>query len=297
MKKLNQTIAFAILLLISIAVSAFLFFQVRDLKSELNTALKNKEKEPPKHYNNAWLDGYLAVDTLLAQERYQEAQLAYRKLLDKFPQDKALTRSIQLRIRDFRKLDKIQKKLSRYDDQGSFQKFASKIKQGDSLAYQLTRNKQTLENQLDSLSFALAKANALTASLQHQLTTKLSSSYLSFTDKKGVQVYYVGNIKNNQANGQGVGLYKNGLRYKGHWKNNRHQGQGTLYWPDGEYYSGHFQQDKRQGQGSYHWPNGDKFIGEWQNDKRNGVGTFYKKSGKVVARGIWRNNKFIRKKD
>ncbi|HAS43762.1 MAG TPA: hypothetical protein DCS93_24990 [Microscillaceae bacterium] len=297
MKKLTQTIIFAALLLISVSVSVFLFLQVKDLKSKLDASLKDQAKTPVNASHHSLLDRYLVVDSLLAQGKYAEARLAYQKLLDKYPKDEALARSIKLRMRDLVKLDQMQQKLSAYEAQDNFEELSSKLRQVDSLSKTLEASKQSHQSQRDSLNFALAKSKVLTESFRRQLANKLSSDYLSFTNEKGVKVYYVGNVKGKQANGQGFGLYSNGNRYQGDWKNNLYHGVGTLYWSDGEYYNGNFQFGKRQGQGSYYWPNGDKFIGEWQNDKRNGLGVFYKKNGKIVAKGIWKNNKFIKKKD
>ncbi|OJJ16007.1 hypothetical protein BKI52_35130 [marine bacterium AO1-C] len=297
MKKLSKTIIFSLLLLISISFSIFLFIQVRNLKSKLNSSQKKQVKTDTHHNSSSLLDHYLAVDTLLAKGKYNEAQMAYKKLLDKFPNNQELTQSIQLRIQNFIKLDEMQKKLSIYEEKDAFRELSSKMRQIDSISKKLATVEQTYDNQLDSLNFALKKAKVLTESLKRQLINKRSSDYLSFTNKKGVKVYYVGNVKDKKANGQGVGLYKNGSRYEGTWKNNMHHGVGTLYWPDGEYYEGSFQLDQRQGLGTYHWPSGDRFVGEWKEDKRNGLGTFYKKNGKVVAKGIWKNNKFMRKQN
>jgi len=295
MKKSTQTLILAILLLTSTCAAVFLFFQVRTLKGKLNASLKDKAKVQVLPFPNVLLDRYLVVDTLLAQGKYVEARVAYEKLLDKFPKDEALTHSIKLRIRDLVKFDQIQQKLNAYEAQNNLGELSEKLREVDSLSKKLETSKQAHHNQLDSVRFALEKAKALAEGLRRQLANKLSSDYLNFTDEKGVKVHYVGNIKGKKANGQGFGLYSNGNRYHGNWKNNLYHGIGTLYWPDGEYYDGNFKSGKRQGQGSYYWPNGDKFIGEWQNDKRNGLGVFYKKNGKVVAKGIWRNNKFVKK--
>lgn len=224
MKKLNKTIIFSLLLLISMASTIFMFVRVRDLKAQLNATLQDKKKAQAPVSRHPLLDHYLVIDSLLAKEKYNEARLAYEKLLDRFPKDKALVRSIKLRIRDLVKFDKMQQKLRSYERENTFEELSSKMQQVDSLSQKLTTFEQMHHNRLDSVNFALKKANILTESLKNQLNSKLSSTYLSFTNQEGVKIHYVGNVKDKKAHGQGFGLYSNGNRYKGTWKNNKPHG-------------------------------------------------------------------------
>ncbi|EAY25270.1 putative phosphatidylinositol-4-phosphate 5-kinase [Microscilla marina ATCC 23134] len=279
----------------SITSALLLFFRAQGLKQKLSTALKVKKHHQENAKKPPYLDRYLAVDTLIAQKKYREAWLNYEKILADMPKNLKLTRSIQLRMRNLVELEKMKGVLFSHETHDSLQDMSLKVRQTDSLAKQVTSNEQQNSNQLDSLRFALEKASVFAQNLRTQLKDKLSSDYVTFTNKKGTKVYYVGSVKAKKANGQGVGLYSNGKRYEGNWKDNLHHGYGILYWPDGEYYDGDFQSGQRNGKGSYHWPSGDKFVGEWKNDKRNGPGIFYKKNGKIVAKGIWKDNKFIKK--
>jgi hypothetical protein len=235
------------------------------------------------------------VDTLIAQKKYKEAQQAYEKILANMPKNPRLTHSIELRMAHLAKFEEMRWKALKQESGDSLQDTSVNVRQADSLARQVGNNEPPKSNQLDSLKFALEKASVFAQKLRKQLKAKLSSGYLNFTNSKGTKIYYVGNIASNQANGQGVGLYSNGKRYEGNWKNNLPNGHGVLYWSDGEYYEGDFETGQRHGQGTYYWTSGDKFVGEWKNDKRNGMGVFYKKNGKVVAKGIWKNNKFVKK--
>ncbi|WP_299461528.1 hypothetical protein [uncultured Microscilla sp.] len=295
MKRPSKIIVVYILLAASITSAILLFFRAQGLKQKLRTALKEKKHTQENAKKPPYLDRYLAVDTLIAQKKYREAWLTYEKILADMPTNLKLTRSIQLRMRNLVELEKMKGMLFSHETPDSLQDSSLQVRQTDSLARKVTNNEQQKSDQLDSLRFALEKATVFAHNLRTQLKDKLSSDYVTFTNKKGTKVYYVGNVTAKKANGQGVGLYSNGKRYEGNWKNNLHHGYGILYWPDGEYYDGDFQLGQRHGKGSYHWPSGDKFVGEWKNDKRNGRGIFYKKNGKIVAKGIWQDNKFIKK--
>tara|TARA_R110002051_G_scaffold137916_2_gene210570 strand:- start:75232 stop:76068 length:837 start_codon:yes stop_codon:yes gene_type:complete len=143
---------------------------------------------------------------------------------------------------------------------------------------------------IDSLNFALEKARVQLNNMRKQLNNKSFGEYLSFSTKKGTALHYVGQVKNNKANGAGIAVLETGSRYEGEWKDNLREGNGTFYWADGEYYIGGYKNDMRNGEGTYFWPNGEKYKGQWKNDKRNGKGIFHKKEGSVIS-GIWENDK------
>jgi hypothetical protein len=143
----------------------------------------------------------------------------------------------------------------------------------------------------DSLSFALKKARVQLACMRKQLAEKSFGEYLTFTNSKGSQMHYVGQVKHGKANGYGVALLNTGSRYVGNWKDNQRSGEGTYYWADGEYYQGSYKNDRRHGEGTYFWPNGEKYVGHWKDDQRSGEGTFYGKDGNVIADGIWKDDK------
>ena len=146
----------------------------------------------------------------------------------------------------------------------------------------------------DSLNFALRKAELRVRNLERRLATRTSdSNYLTFDTRKGNTVYYVGGVRRGKAYGRGVALLSTGSRYEGEWQNNRKHGTGEFFWPDGARYEGEYENDERSGRGTYHFPKGDMFVGEWRDDLRNGEGVFYDKSGKVVARGVWKDDELV----
>ncbi|MEM9848077.1 MAG: hypothetical protein AAF847_09335 [Bacteroidota bacterium] len=150
-------------------------------------------------------------------------------------------------------------------------------------------------DQYDSLTFALLKAKMQIQNLEGQLKNNVSSNYLTFESSKGNEIYYVGAVKNEKANGNGVALLSTGSRYMGSWKNNQKDGTGVFYWKDGAYYEGEYQDDQRSGQGSYHFPSGELYVGSWKNDLRDGKGIFYDKKGKVIAKGVWKEDELVEK--
>lgn len=151
-------------------------------------------------------------------------------------------------------------------------------------------------DQYDSLTFALLKAQMQIQNLEGQLKNSVSDNYLTFKSGKGNEVYYVGAVKNEKANGNGVALLSTGSRYIGSWKNNEKHGTGNFYWQDGAYYEGEYEKDKRSGQGTYHFPSGELYVGNWKNDLRDGKGISYDKKGKVIAKGIWKEDELVERK-
>lgn len=119
--------------------------------------------------------------------------------------------------------------------------------------------------------------------------------FLQFsTAKKGETINYLGEMKNDKANGKGVAVWKNGSTYQGDWKDNLRHGAGVFTWADGEKYTGNYENDLRQGTGIYITKNGERYEGEWAADKRDGAGRLYDKSGKLKLEGIWKADKLAK---
>ena len=97
---------------------------------------------------------------------------------------------------------------------------------------------------------------------------------------------YEGEWVNNQRNGQGTQLFKNGDRYEGAWSNNKFHGKGTLTEKNGDYYTGEFKHNKEDGLGYFVWISGGKFskyVGEWKNGKMHGHGKIHYRNGNVYV--------------
>ena len=232
-------------------------------EGDLDTYIKNNER-------------LLAIDSVLMEGKYSQAIESYTNTLN---ESKELKTVIPLRIALAQRLMERESRTNANREDVM----------ADSLLVPELSSKEI--RKMDSLNFALEKANIQLANMRNQLKEKSFGQYISFTSTKGTKLHYVGQVKNNKANGMGIALLETGSRYEGHWDDNEREGSGTFYWPDGEYYVGNYEDDMRTGQGTYFWPNGDKYVGEWKNDKRNGKGIFYNKDGKVITSGIWVDDK------
>jgi hypothetical protein len=148
-----------------------------------------------------------------------------------------------------------------------------------------TKNQFTAKNNtIDSLKNALALAHT-------KLGRKEKIQVLSFTNENGNLIRYLGEVKNDKANGGGVGVWNTGSIYKGDWKNNQRHGQGIFEWADGQKYEGNFENDIRTGNGTYYWPSGEKYVGEFENNRINGKGILYNLDGEIEYEGEWKNGK------
>jgi len=147
--------------------------------------------------------------------------------------------------------------------------------------------------QMDSLSFALEKAQLQLSNLKRQMIEKSFGEYITFKSTKGNRLFYVGEVDNGKADGFGIAILDSGSRYEGEWESNKRHGQGSFYWIDGEHYEGDYKNDQRSGTGTYYWPNGEKYVGHWKNDMRNGEGKFYGKDGELMTQGVWKDDKLV----
>ena len=104
---------------------------------------------------------------------------------------------------------------------------------------------------------------------------------------------YVGEWKDNKANGQGTYTFANGSKYVGTWKDNKRNGQGTFIFADGQYV-GNFKDDNINGQGTYTFANGSKYVGDFKDNNPHGEGVVYAADGSVTQSGIYANGQLIR---
>lgn len=222
------------------------------------------------------------IDAVLLKGEYQQALSAYEAKSTEV--EIAEDAGIEMRVALVKELLRLQyeNRLGRFREEQTAENDPVQIPQ--ELAFEE-------QSRADSLSFALEKARVQLQCLRRQLAEKSFGEYLTFTNNTGSRMHYVGQVKHGKANGYGVALLNTGSRYVGEWKDSRRHGEGTYYWPDGEYYKGTFKDDKRNGEGTYYWPNGEKYVGHWKDNKRSGEGVFYGNDGKVIADGIWKDDK------
>ncbi len=103
----------------------------------------------------------------------------------------------------------------------------------------------------------------------------------------GVEIKYIGEVKNNEANGYGYAVFAKKGFYEGFWANNMRNGNGIYYWQNGDTYAGSYVDGKREGMGTYTFASGEIYTGDWQDNFRNGNGKLINKKGKLVFEGIW----------
>lgn len=160
----------------------------------------------------------------------------------------------------------------------------------------LSNKSESLSNQEATIDAVLAEniivKNQLALTKFELEELKTPKAMLDLVSSKGVKFQYIGQIKNGNANGFGIGFFESGSVYKGFWKDNMRHGNGVFTWKDGERYEGNYVEDKREGSGDYFWKNGEVYKGQWKNDKRNGSGKLYKKSGKIKKEGNWVDDEF-----
>ena len=90
---------------------------------------------------------------------------------------------------------------------------------------------------------------------------------------------YVGEFKDNKRNGQGTYTFPSGEKYVGGYRDGKRNGQGTLTLANGEKYAGEYRDGNAHGRGTYTFSSGAKYVGEYRDGKRNGQGTFTFPSG------------------
>ncbi|WP_346881826.1 hypothetical protein [uncultured Algibacter sp.] len=88
-------------------------------------------------------------------------------------------------------------------------------------------------------------------------------------------------------------VWFDGSKYSGQLSNFSISGRGTYSWVDGRRYEGSFKNNLRHGKGSLIEQDNSKWSGKWKNNKKNGKGTLFDKSGKIVKKGTWKENKYI----
>ena len=224
----------------------------------------------------------LETDSLLVEGRYKEAIEGYQNH-EKGTLDDGEFVGLRMAIA---------KKFLEFENHLAIQNSMAFVKE-DTLNIDESANQNPKNDQLDSLNFVLSKTKMQLAKMKRQLYQKSFGEYLTFTNSKGSQAHYVGQVEDGKANGYGIAILNTGSRYVGEWKNNERHGQGIFYWKDGEYYEGNYEGDKRNGQGTYFWPNGEKYVGQWKDDLRSGKGAFFGKDGKLMTKGIWEDDKMI----
>jgi len=230
--------------------------------------------------NNGEEEAMSRADSLLIAGKYEDALDNYQQLSQNNGLNTELRKTITTRLLS------LKNQIAKTNKRDS-------IPESDTSATNSQEAGSSIKD-IDSLSFALEKAQMQLKSVREQMSQNTFGKYITFKSTKGNRLHYVGGVKNKKANGFGIAILDSGSRYEGEWQDNKRHGQGTFYWIDGEHYQGTYKNDLRSGQGTYYWTNGEKFVGSWSADKRNGEGTFYGKDGEIVTSGIWEDDQLVK---
>ena len=95
----------------------------------------------------------------------------------------------------------------------------------------------------------------------------------NFSKKNYSNGHYIGEFKNQKANGQGTFVWDDGDKYIGEWKDGNRTGQGIYIWNDGSKYTGDFLNGERTGKGTMNYSDGGKYTGDFLKGERHGKGT------------------------
>jgi hypothetical protein len=57
-------------------------------------------------------------------------------------------------------------------------------------------------------------------------------------------------------------------------------------------FSGTYHNDFMEGEGTMTYADGAQYQGMWKKNKRNGQGTLKGGNGKIIKRGMWKNDEF-----
>jgi len=268
-------------LTIAILVALYSVFQTQKIKKKL----RDVEAKEVEHTKNSVIEKTLSqIDSVLITGDYQSALDAYQEQFVGIVNDDNL--NVKFRI-------EVAQQFMNLNNESSIKK-----PKKDSISIENTNTSKDIISPVelrayDSLAFVLEKTKTQLGRIKKQLTNKSYGEYLTFSNPKHHQLHYVGQVRNNKANGLGIAIFDTGSRYEGYWSDNLRQGEGSFYWSDGQYYKGEYDKDLRNGIGTYVWPNGEKYVGQWKNDQRDGEGVFYDKAGKVITKGIWKKDKLM----
>ena len=89
----------------------------------------------------------------------------------------------------------------------------------------------------------------------------------------------------------GTYTWADGEQYVGEWKDDKANGQGAYTFANGNKYVGENKDDKANGQGTFTFASGDKYVGMFKDDKKHGQGTYIYSDG-TVEEGIWKDDEF-----
>lgn len=294
MQKQNTKFFLLLSLLLAVGLVALAFYHInvqnkeklgKELAEE-KLVLKTKLIDSLSTLNNHRLS-LLDADKYYLVGKYDSALMMYTHLLTETISD---TSAIQLRIQRIEEIKSNKDTL--YQDYRTLRYALNSVTlKRDSLLLQLDSLTTKFSSQVDDKKDKIQQLEKQIAEQEEQLQRKDKLKVITFKNQQGNTIHYLGEVKNDMANGGGVGIFDTGGMYKGEWKDNMRHGKGVYTWKDGHKYEGEFVEGIRQGQGTYFWSSGEKYVGQWKDGKRNGEGTLFDKDNNISYQGKWADDK------
>lgn len=292
-KRVYRNLFFISLLLLAVAV----FLNTEDyfskeethIDDELKSLIQSKELEAEIQFLN---DLRKLDNQLLFEDNYKATLQDLEILLQELGnQNQQLSGEVKNRIQYVKNLieDQKENELSRISLRNQLvrqDKIIDSLNTSkDSILLNIKQSELFNQRKIDSLTGLLKKKSEL-------LNLKETVKVISFKNTNGNTIRYLGETQQDQANGNGVGIWNTGSIYRGEWKENKRHGVGVFEWADGQKYEGDFIAGERTGKGTYYWPSGEKYVGDFKNNKRHGNGVFYDPDGNMKFDGSWKNDKY-----
>mgnify|MGYP001059421303 CR=1 FL=1 len=151
--------------------------------------------------NNGEEEAMSRADSLLIAGKYEDALDNYQQLSQNNGLNTELRKTITTRLLSLK--NQIAKTNKRDSIPESDKSATNSQEAGSSI------------KDIDSLSFALEKAQMQLKSVREQMSQNTFGKYITFKSTKGNRLHYVGGVKNKKANGFGIAILDSGSRYEG----------------------------------------------------------------------------------
>ncbi|WP_107037599.1 MORN repeat-containing protein [Brumimicrobium mesophilum] len=273
-----------------LVISGILFYIIfqngnSEIKEVRNEIVNNQLMIDSLKADNDFKSDLMKADKYFIEGKYDTASLFYNKIEKEYinkaiPSNIALRKSRVVEVNSVR--DSMVNSLNTY-----ISSYDNATHDKDSLLSKIELLETIYSTGIVKLENEIRNLQLINVEKEEQLANKVEKEMLTFVNGNGNSIFYLGEVKNEKANGFGIGIFNTGGVYKGDWKNNKRHGKGSYNWKDGHRYIGEYINDEREGQGTYMWENGEKYVGGWKSNKRNGIGILYNKNGKIIYEGNW----------
>lgn len=278
-------------IMVCVAAIAYLAFYVSNV---------SKVKEQSEQ-NLARLTNFVqmkrAADSLFVQGNFDAA-------LEQYEEADAIKPGSNLKQNAHRVMQRIQHEKRKADSISTLNKLTNqKLKAEAEQMIAMTARSEARQRFIDSILVVVYQAEEKLVLAEQERTAlaealvnyKSTQQFLHFIVDDTIPVYYLGTVKDGEANGFGYGLIASRGVYEGEWKDNRRHGKGKYTWRNNHVYEGDFKEGRIEGYGIYYFDSGEKYEGNWKGNLRDGYGTHYGKDGSVLLQGAWAKDKFKEK--